>query len=211
MRRALVLAGAAGLLAAAAIPVQGFPHYLTAWKAKYPTSTIPQRMMTLTGSECNTCHHPPARFLPGSCYRMQLRNLLKIEMLPIEQALDVLDGLDSDGDGVPNGVEILTPRADSPGEIGYHPGLIGPSGTDPCGDDPLEVVTGMLETPAALCAANCDGSTAPPVLNVNDFACFLNLYAAGDSRANCDASTASPVLNVNDFVCFLNLYAAGCP
>ena len=29
--------------------------------------------------------------------------------------------------------------------------------------------------------------------------------------ANCDASTNPPVLNVNDFTCFLNLYAAGCP
>ncbi len=61
------------------------------------------------------------------------------------------------------------------------------------------------------CYANCDGSTAPPVLNVNDFSCFLNRYAAGDAYANCDGSTASPVLNVNDFSCFLNSYAAGCP
>jgi hypothetical protein len=29
--------------------------------------------------------------------------------------------------------------------------------------------------------------------------------------ANCDASTIAPVLNVNDFVCFLNRFAAGCP
>jgi hypothetical protein len=28
--------------------------------------------------------------------------------------------------------------------------------------------------------------------------------------ANCDASTAAPVLNVNDFTCFLNKFAAGC-
>ncbi len=63
---------------------------------------------------------------------------------------------------------------------------------------------------AAACYANCDGSTAPPVLNVNDFNCFLNRFAAGDSYANCDASTAPPVLNVNDFNCFLNRFAAGC-
>jgi hypothetical protein len=49
------------------------------------------------------------------------------------------------------------------------------------------------------------------VLNVNDFTCFLNNYAAGFSSANCDASTIAPTLNVNDFTCFLNLYAAGCP
>jgi hypothetical protein len=61
------------------------------------------------------------------------------------------------------------------------------------------------------CYANCDGSTIAPVLNVNDFTCFLNLYAAGDPAANCDDSTIAPVLNVNDFTCFLNRYAAGCP
>lgn len=61
------------------------------------------------------------------------------------------------------------------------------------------------------CYANCDGSTAPPVLNVNDFTCFLNRFAAGDTYANCDGSTGLPVLNVNDFTCFLNSYASGCP
>jgi hypothetical protein len=62
----------------------------------------------------------------------------------------------------------------------------------------------------AACYANCDGSTAPPVLNVNDFSCFLNRFAAGDSFANCDGSTTPPILNVLDFLCFLNAFAAGC-
>ncbi|MBL9032528.1 MAG: hypothetical protein JNM80_12585 [Phycisphaerae bacterium] len=66
-------------------------------------------------------------------------------------------------------------------------------------------------TLGASCYANCDNSTTPPVLNVNDFTCFLNQFAAGDSRANCDQSTTPPVLNVNDFTCFLNAFAAGCP
>jgi len=61
------------------------------------------------------------------------------------------------------------------------------------------------------CYANCDGSTFSPVLNVNDFTCFLNRYASNDPYANCDASTIAPLLNVNDFTCFLNRYAAGCP
>ena len=61
------------------------------------------------------------------------------------------------------------------------------------------------------CYANCDGSTIAPILNVNDFSCFLNLYAAGRIEANCDESTTAPVLNVNDFQCFMNRYAAGCP
>jgi hypothetical protein len=61
------------------------------------------------------------------------------------------------------------------------------------------------------CYANCDASTTAPVLNVQDFTCFLQRYAAGDSYANCDNSTVAPVLNVQDFTCFLQRYAAGCP
>ena len=61
-----------------------------------------------------------------------------------------------------------------------------------------------------MCYANCDGSTTPPVLNVNDFACFGARFAAGDSYANCDGSTTPPTLNINDFVCFLDRFAAGC-
>jgi hypothetical protein len=62
-----------------------------------------------------------------------------------------------------------------------------------------------------VCTGNCDGSTAAPILNVNDFQCFLNAFAAGDFSANCDSSTVAPVLNVNDYSCFLNAYAVGCP
>ena len=65
--------------------------------------------------------------------------------------------------------------------------------------------------PALTCYANCDGSTIAPVLNVNDFICFNNRFAAGDPAANCDRSILPPVLNVNDFTCFLNAFAAGCP
>jgi hypothetical protein len=58
------------------------------------------------------------------------------------------------------------------------------------------------------CYANCDGSTNPPILNVNDFVCFQNRFAAADPWADCDQSGS---LNVNDFVCFMNTYGAGCP
>jgi hypothetical protein len=61
------------------------------------------------------------------------------------------------------------------------------------------------------CYANCDNSTTAPILNVNDFICFLNRFAAGAAYANCDLSTTAPTLNVNDFICFLNKFAAGCP
>ena len=60
------------------------------------------------------------------------------------------------------------------------------------------------------CYANCDDSTAAPVLNVNDFVCFQARFAAGEPWANCDGSTAAPALNVNDFVCFQAQFAAGC-
>jgi hypothetical protein len=69
---------------------------------------------------------------------------------------------------------------------------------------------------ASPCYANCDNSTASPVLNVQDFSCFLTSYAAGCASPagcypNCDASTSTPFLNVQDFSCFLTRYAAGCP
>ena len=63
---------------------------------------------------------------------------------------------------------------------------------------------------AATCYPNCDVSTTPPILNVNDFVCFLNRFASADAYANCDNSTTPPTLNVNDFICFLNRFAAGC-
>ncbi len=62
----------------------------------------------------------------------------------------------------------------------------------------------------AMCYANCDHSTSPPILNANDFQCFLNAFAVGNSLANCDNSTSPPTLNANDFQCFLNRFAAGC-
>lgn len=61
------------------------------------------------------------------------------------------------------------------------------------------------------CWANCDGSTAAPIINIDDFTCFINRYAAGEHYANCDGSTMPPVLNIDDFLCFINAYAAGCP
>ena len=60
------------------------------------------------------------------------------------------------------------------------------------------------------CYANCDQSTVAPILNVNDFMCFMNLWAAADPYANCDHNDVPPPLNANDFQCFLNVYAAGC-
>src|SRR5262249_20092592 len=69
----------------------------------------------------------------------------------------------------------------------------------------------VVATPFSASFANCDGSTAPPVLNVGDFVCFQAEFAAGDPAANCDGSTTPPTLNVADFVCFMERFAAGCP
>jgi hypothetical protein len=61
------------------------------------------------------------------------------------------------------------------------------------------------------CYANCDLSTVAPTLNVGDFTCFLQKFAAGHPYANCDNSTAAPALNVGDFTCYLQRFATGCP
>jgi hypothetical protein len=89
-----------------------------------------------------------------------------------------------------------------------------PLAAPPGSAGPYSVGTGFIFESAGAppaCYANCDSSTASPVLNVGDFTCFLQKYASADPYANCDGSTAVPVLNVGDFTCFLQKYAAGCP
>jgi hypothetical protein len=61
---------------------------------------------------------------------------------------------------------------------------------------------------AATCYPNCNGSTQPPVLNVDDFVCFSQRFAGADPYADCNHDNA---LNVEDFVCFQAAFAAGCP
>ncbi|MFN0131757.1 MAG: FG-GAP-like repeat-containing protein [Phycisphaerales bacterium] len=77
-------------------------------------------------------------------------------------------------------------------------------------DETTDLMLIMLNSSPS-CVANCDCSATPPALNVNDFVCFLNRFAANDRYANCDGSTTQPILNINDFVCFNNQFAAGCP
>lgn len=87
-------------------------------------------------------------------------------------------------------------------------------------DQGLPAIVRFRYVPPPSCVANCDGSTASPLLTANDFMCFLNRYheAMGlpyaqqvTSYANCDGSTTHPVLNIGDFVCFNNRFATGCP
>ncbi len=77
----------------------------------------------------------------------------------------------------------------------------------PCG---VFVSFAPISSVPCRCYANCDYSTVSPFLNINDFQCFLNKFAAEDEAANCDGSSLPPLLNVNDFQCFLNKFAAGC-
>ena len=80
-------------------------------------------------------------------------------------------------------------------------------------DDPafFDLTNPTIYPALPVCYANCDNSTISPILNVQDFACFLNKFAAGHVYANCDGSTSAPALNVQDFACFLNRFANGCP
>ena len=94
------------------------------------------------------------------------------------------------------GIRISGPSSNAPGN---------PEGFITCAE--LDAIA----PPDPYCYPNCDGSTTSPILNVLDFSCFLNRFAAGDPRANCDGSTNPPVLNVLDFSCFLNSFASGCP
>ncbi len=98
--------------------------------------------------------------------------------------------------------QMFTVTVPAGGTIAFHSGL--------AGANIQSGLNGVQFVKVPACYANCDGSTTPPVLNVLDFSCFINLFAAGHPYANCDGSTTPPVLNVLDFSCFLNRFAAGC-
>ena len=95
--------------------------------------------------------------------------------------------------------------------VQWGPALAYQASYNMAGAIPDGAVCSIVQTGApASCYANCDHSTQQPCLNVLDFGCFLNKFAAGDTYANCDGSTTQPVLNVLDFGCFLNRFAGGC-
>jgi hypothetical protein len=109
------------------------------------------------------------------------------------------------GGGTGDYVEALAVYDDGGGEALYAGGLFTTAG----GRSARHIA--RWGCPPQVCYANCDNSTAQPILNVNDFVCFQQRFAAGDPYANCDGSTAQPNLNINDFVCFQQQFAAGCP
>jgi hypothetical protein len=133
------------------------------------------------------------------------------------------DPIDFDGNGQADpGVTIsdltnITGLAfgdrDAQGRVAvYLTGLVDTLGTTSTTDDFASGIRIDIQAGSgSSCYANCDSSTNEPVLNVADFTCFLQRFAAGESYANCDESTTPPVLNVADFTCFLQAFAAGCP
>jgi glucose/arabinose dehydrogenase len=84
-------------------------------------------------------------------------------------------------------------------------------GEDARGELYIVSLSGNIFKIVPRCWANCDGSTTAPILNIEDFVCFIDMFANGDPYANCDESTVPPALNVEDFVCFVSRFAAGCP
>jgi hypothetical protein len=90
--------------------------------------------------------------------------------------------------------------------------------TTPSGDSNIATIT-LIYGHNVECYANCDNSTTPPALNVEDFTCFVSQFATALALphaeqiahyANCDGSTVAPVLNVEDFICFIDEFARGC-
>ena len=72
------------------------------------------------------------------------------------------------------------------------------TGTPPMGTFTFELLD-------VFCAyADCDASGS---LDLFDFLCFQNAFAAGDPYADCDASGS---LDFFDFLCFQNVFAGGC-
>jgi hypothetical protein len=91
-------------------------------------------------------------------------------------------------------------------------GTIGQPDAGTMSSGPFVVIGGFWSVTAPVpCYPNCDSSTIIPILNVQDFTCFLARFGNGDLYANCDGSTTAPVLNFQDFSCYLTKFVTGCP
>lgn len=61
--------------------------------------------------------------------------------------------------------------------VGDHTFAVRITRNIPAGEEVFQCVDNIRIAPT--CYANCDFSSVPPVLNANDFLCFLNKFAAG--------------------------------
>lgn len=210
-RRASVIPICASLAAAAlyfpggaARDASAFPSYLDAWQARYPTSTIPARLEAGGGARCYTCHNPTTFGTEGTAYRLAIRARL-IAGRTIQQALADIEQDDSDGDGVRNLDEILRPRTDLPGQIGFHPGLVGNGGFDLL-INPNQAITGVLESPLPRCTGDANGDGVTNFADLN-----LVLSRFGDTGQGIAADVnRDGVVNFVDLNIVLGAFGTGC-
>ncbi|MFZ4574044.1 MAG: hypothetical protein ACOYN0_06580, partial [Phycisphaerales bacterium] len=172
---------AAVVLVVATRPSSATNSIRNAFTARYPTSTLLTQAQSATGSSCYACHQPTNTSNPGNCYKESLA--LRIAAgRTAAQAIQDVELLDSDGDGVANREEILTPRTDLAGQIGYNPGLVGATGTDPCATNPNTVVTNRPETPPPpFCPADFNHDSG---VDGDDVIAFFGAWDAGDISAD---------------------------
>jgi hypothetical protein len=83
------------------------------------------------------------------------------------------------------------------------------SGVFISGNPPLPIALPLIR--AAVCYANCDASTVAPILSASDFIAFSTATRRGIRTPTAMCRRLRRVLNVGDFTCFINKYAAGCP
>jgi len=189
-----------------------------AFTARYPTTTLLTRTTAATGSACYVCHQPPNTSAAGNCYKDALTARLNAGRTAAQAIADV-ENMDSDGDGVSNLDEITAPRADMPGQIGYNPGLIGPTGADPCSANSSTPVTNQLETPPPpRCVADFDdgsGTGTPDGgVTIDDLLYYLGIFEQGVTAADVDDGSATGTpdggVTIDDLLYFLIRFEAGC-
>ncbi|MFQ5876438.1 MAG: hypothetical protein ACE5JH_01915 [Acidobacteriota bacterium] len=197
-RRGPLVLLALGLGTAAAY---GTNAILSGFRQHYPTTTIPDYTVLVSGDECLDCHSSSKRADPGNAYREDLI----ATKLDREIDFSAVDSLDSDGDGVLNAIEATLPRVDFPTDIegarqvGYNPGLIDcppdADGAPRLGYDPVSMrhITNVHETPpggtvwsSEMPGANCDDGLDNDCDGVRDAEDPDCLASGCASDADCD-------------------------
>ncbi|MFN0133401.1 MAG: kelch repeat-containing protein [Phycisphaerales bacterium] len=154
-----------------------------------------------TSSPAVSTHPVGGQFNPGATIVLTVAGVWGPTYQWLKDGVTVMNGGTISGAQTPT----LTITPAQIGDTGAYSALL----TTSCGSVTSNVANVFVV--GGPCYANCDGSTAVPILNVNDFVCFLNKFVVLDPYANCDSSTVAPVFNVMDFICFNNRFASGCP